>query len=387
MAAHDIAKLVSWRRQLHQHPELSGQEHNTARMVMDFVSACQPDEIVTQIGGEGVAFVYHGSEEGDVLMLRAELDALPIADNLPAPHNSCVSGSSHKCGHDGHMAILAGLALRLARNGIRKGKLILLFQPAEETGAGALHVIADPKFQPLIPDYVFALHNLPGLPENSVACKTGPMTIASTGMKISLLGKTTHAMTPEQGISPVEAIKYIHTRIQGLYNSDRSSQDFSLITTVGIQVGAEDYGVAPANGDLLLTVRAYKNEILATLQEEIRTIAEERARADKLQMAISYKESFAASINANSCYASVKNAATANRLPFIEVEQCLGFSEDFGRFIDAARKGGAIFLLGSGTETPGLHTPAYDFNDNIISTGITMFSAIVAEICGWQHPH
>jgi len=379
-------KLVSLRRNLHKYPEISGNEENTARMVADFINEYHPDEIIEGIGGAGVAFVYHGQQDGDVLMLRAELDALPIGENRQCPHSSETAGVSHKCGHDGHMAILAGLAARLGTRKLAKGKLVLLFQPAEETGEGARLVLDAPKFQQIIPDYVFALHNLPGFPENSVAVKDKHITAASTGMKISLLGRTAHATSPEDGISPVEAVKKIHTQIQDLHHPDRISADFSLITTVGISIGSEDYGVAPANGDMFLTVRAYQDEILEDLLARIAGVARAVALTDGLEMTISFKDTFAASVNEQTCAGLVRKAALANQLRVIALDQCLGCSEDFGRLIDVARKGGALFLLGAGEEKDALHTPDYDFNDKIIPAGVAMFSSLVKEILGFQYP-
>ena len=379
-----LRKLISLRQNLHRYPDLSGEEHETARRVADFVGACHPDEILEQLGGAGLGFIYHGEQEGDVVMLRAELDALPISEHGQFPHCSAREGISHKCGHDGHMAILMGVAAELGKRKLRRGKLVLLFQPAEETGEGANRVLADPRFQQLIPDYVFALHNQPGLPERAIAVKEQSITIASTGMRISLLGKTAHAMAPENGISPVAAVKEIHTRIQELHYPDRTAENFSLITTVGLFVGAEDYGVAPANGDIYLTVRAYKNETLNALLEQIGRVAEAVARTEQLQLSISYKESFSASVNDRQCTEIVKQAALDNHLQLIVLERCLGFSEDFGRLIEVARKGGALFLLGAGEEKPNLHTPDYDFNDNIIQTGISMFSTLVEKLLGLQ---
>lgn len=384
MDAATFEKLVSFRKKLHKNPELSGKEENTSQMILNFIKGYKPNEIIECIGGAGLAFIYNGAKKGDILMLRADLDALPIQEVNHFSHKSEIEGVSHKCGHDGHMTILAGLATKLENQKIEKGQLVLLFQPAEETGEGAKRVIEDEKFKNIIPDYVFALHNLPGFPEHSIAIKDNHMTIASTGMKISLLGKTAHAMSPEDGISPIEAIKNIHTQIQALHNTDRGLENFSLITTVGINIGSEDYGVAPANGDIFLTVRAYKNEVLEVLLENITNIANEVAQVENLQMTVSYQDTFLASVNDKKCTDIVKVAAQKNQLPLIALEQGLGASEDFGRLIDAANKGGAIFLLGAGEDWHQIHTPAYDFNDNIIIDGVNMFYSIVEDVLGFQ---
>ncbi len=384
MDSNTLEKLILFRKKLHTNPELSGQEHNTAKKVVDFIEIYEPDDVIENIGGTGIAFVYNGELEGDVLMLRAELDALPIQEKNDFSHKSRVEGVSHKCGHDGHMAILAGVAAQLKKHKLRKGKLILMYQPAEETGEGAKHVIEDEKFTNILPDYAFALHNWPGHPEHSIATKAKHMAIASTGMKISLSGKTAHSSSPEHGISPVEAIIKIHTQLSNFHNFEGQMEDFCLITTVGIIIGAEDYGVSPADGDLLLTVRAYENEGLEILRQKIIALVNEIAQAEGLQVNISYKEYFLATVNDKKCTQIVKKAALSNQLAFIDLAQGLRGSEDFGRFIDVSKKGGALFLLGTGEKWHNLHTPDYDFNDRILIDGVNMFCAIVENILGFQ---
>ena len=202
----DVAELTEWRHELHRAPELSGQEAETARKVAAFLAATSADRIETSIGGHGVAAVYQGAEPGPTVMFRAELDGLPIDEISDAPYRSTVPGKGHLCGHDGHMATLAALARGLGRQRPARGRAVLLFQPAEENGAGAAAVLADPKFQSLSPDYAFALHNLPGLPLGHVALDEGPVNCASRGMRIALTGKTAHASTPEHGASPMPAV-------------------------------------------------------------------------------------------------------------------------------------------------------------------------------------
>ena len=202
----DVAELTEWRHELHRAPELSGQEAETARKVAAFLATTSADSIVTSIGGHGVAAVYQGAEPGPTVMFRAELDGLPIDEISDAPYRSAVAGKGHLCGHDGHMATLAALARGLGRQRPARGRAVLLFQPAEENGAGAAAVLADPKFQSLSPDYAFALHNLPGLPLGHVALDEGPVNCASRGMRIALTGKTAHASTPEHGASPMPAV-------------------------------------------------------------------------------------------------------------------------------------------------------------------------------------
>ena len=189
----DLVELTAWRRKLHQHPELSSHEEATAYEVSGFLEQTRPDKIIRGLGGHGVAVVYESGRPGPTVMFRAELDALPIEELSGVPHTSMVAGRSHTCGHDGHMAIIAGLARQFGRIRPAKGRVVLLFQPAEETGNGAAQVVADPRYVEITPDFAFALHNWPGVPFGQVQIKTGVVNCASSGLRIVRDGKSAHA--------------------------------------------------------------------------------------------------------------------------------------------------------------------------------------------------
>jgi amidohydrolase len=159
--------LILLRKELHKNPEVSGKELQTSKRIISFLEKQAPDEIITEIGGAGIAAIYKSKEAGKTVLFRCELDALPIEEINSFEHRSLINGVSHKCGHDGHMAILCGLASELSQNRPETGTIILLFQPAEEDGSGAQKVFSDTKFASLKPDYVFALHNLPGFPKSN----------------------------------------------------------------------------------------------------------------------------------------------------------------------------------------------------------------------------
>lgn len=202
----DMVELIELRHALHRKPEVSGEERETARTIIGFLAPSAPDRVVTGIGGHGVAAIYEGSEPGPTVLVRAELDALPIEELSGVPHSSQVPGKGHLCGHDGHMTILAALSRGLGRQRPQRGRAILMFQPAEETGAGAAAVIADPKFKEIVPDFSFSLHNKPGMPLGTIRLSEGAANCASRGLKIVLNGRTSHAATPEHAISPMKAL-------------------------------------------------------------------------------------------------------------------------------------------------------------------------------------
>jgi amidohydrolase len=216
LSSQDIVDLIGWRRKLHSQPELSGEESGTAQEVRTFLAPTGPDSVVSCLGGEGVAVIYEGAGPGPTVMFRAELDALPIEELSGAPYRSQVAGKAHLCGHDGHMTILAAVARGFGRERPRTGRIVLLFQPAEENEAGAAAVIADAQFAEVAPDYVRPAQR-PGIPLGEVALREGIVNCASRGMRVVLSGTTAHASRPETGTSPMQAVAGLMPALTALF--------------------------------------------------------------------------------------------------------------------------------------------------------------------------
>ena len=202
--SHDqLSYLTALRHALHRRPEVSGDEAETADRIADELTNLGADRIWRGLGGHGVAAEFTGASDGPTVLLRCELDGLPIREISDLPYRSEVEGKGHLCGHDGHMVSILGVAMHLARRPAC-GRVILLFQPAEETGAGAQAVIDDPRWAEIKPDYAFAYHNLPGRPLGEIGLRAGPGNCASRGMQILLEGKSSHAAAPQDGLSPAQ---------------------------------------------------------------------------------------------------------------------------------------------------------------------------------------
>lgn len=232
-----IATLVQLRKELHQFPELSGAEIQTAKRINSFLEKFPPDELINGIGKTGIIAIYNGKKKGKTVLFRAELDALPIEETNTFEHKSNYNGVSHKCGHDGHATILCGLAAALSQNRPESGTVILLFQPAEENGTGAQSVISDSKFKDIKPDFVFALHNLPGFPKNQIVVKNNTFSCAVNSIIIKLNGKTAHAGEPEKGINPAIAIATIISQFNTIIQTNISKNNYCLITPIYINMG------------------------------------------------------------------------------------------------------------------------------------------------------
>lgn len=259
--------VIRLRHQLHRRPELSGEESETAKTVAGFFRPLAPDAIIENVGGSGLAIVFAGTQDGPTVLFRCELDALPIRELNDFEHRSVVTGVSHKCGHDGHMAILAAAGIELASRRPVRGKVVLLFQPAEETGAGAAAVIRDPAFVPINPDFSFALHNLPGFPLGTLVLRDGAMTCASQGMTITLTGSTAHAAQPETGNSPAQAMCQIIEKLSALPTGIVPAGETAFVTVVGSKLGERAFGTAPGYAEIWATLRSETDGTMSGIVE------------------------------------------------------------------------------------------------------------------------
>ncbi|WP_439883050.1 amidohydrolase [Pontibacter sp. MBLB2868] len=379
IALPDLDKLIQLRHSLHRHPELSGQETLTAERVSHFLQQYNPDQIFTGLGGTGIAAVFNGSNpEGPTILFRAELDALPIAETNDLPYSSEAEGLGHKCGHDGHMTILAGLAALLHQQKSERGKVVLLFQPAEETGAGAWEVLRDERFTNIKPDYVFALHNLPGVPLHQVVVRNGVFAAASTGMIVELTGRSSHAAEPENGLNPGAAMAELILGFQDIVTKKEQFQDLTLLTVVHARLGEIAFGTNPGYATVMATLRSYQPGDLKLLKSLATSAAQMVAEKYGLGYKINIVEEFPATVNNDASVELVKRAAHSLQLEVEEAVHPFRWSEDFGHFTHLYQ--GAFFGLGAGTEQAQLHHADYDFPDALITSGSALFYSIIQEI-------
>lgn len=377
----DVAELTDWRRELHRFPEVSGEESATAARVVSALSFLKPDSIVTGLGGHGVAAVWNGAELGETVLFRAELDALPIEEVGQPEWRSTIPGKGHMCGHEGHMTILIGLARLIARQRPRKGRVILMFQPAEETGAGAALVIQDPRYPGLKPDWAYALHNMPGLPLGRVTMTSGTMMCASQGLRVTLTGRTAHASMPETGVSPVHAVARLIPALLALGPGGAMTEDFRLITITHARVGEPAFGISPGAADLWVKLRTREDATMAALHADATALIAREAAADGLTVSFATQDAFDATVNAAEAIQRVATALEALGVGHGDENLPLRASEDFGRFGQEGTKSAMIFL-GAGENIPNLHNPDYDFPDALIGAGVAIFHRILRDHLG-----
>src|SRR3989339_42621 len=374
----DIQHLVNIRQSLHQNPELSGSEEFTSEALKRTIIRHQPDEIIDNMGGYGVAFVFKGKSEGPCILFRAEMDALPIREINCIDYASRADGIGHQCGHDGHMSILVGLAELISNNRPTKGKVVLLFQPAEETGEGAIAVINDPNFQRILPQYCFSLHNIPGFPKGSILVKNQTFTAASQGIKVKLTGKTSHSAEPELGISPAMAVAKIIEELTKLPEKKQLFNDFVLTTIVHASLGDKSFGTTPGHAEIMITLRSFDDadmiKLIAHTQNTIRDVSE----LHHLQSEISITDIYPSTQNDPTLVKLLSEHAEQLGYELVKMEKPFPWAEDFAQF--SQRFKSAIFGLGAGTDHPKLHNADYNFPDEIIPYGVHLYYSVYVDL-------
>lgn len=377
--------LEKLRDKLNKNAELSGQEKETNKIINKFLEKTNPDVHYKNVGGYGIVAIYKGLEEGKNILFRADIDGLNIPleclktndKSLKEEFKSLSSKAlvqkpySHRCGHDGHATILCGLAMRYGKKRPEKGNVILLFQPAEETGEGALAVINDPLFKEIKIDMAFALHNLPGYAKHQIILKKGCFASASLGLKLIFDGATSHASQPEKGNNPQRVITTLLDAFQKKYENLKRDKFHTTLTVTHVAIGEETFGVTPGHAEIWLTLRSQDDSALKQLTDSTIALSEYVAKEFKLKFTHSIHEAFAATMNSSRETELVEQAAKDLKLSVNNIKEPFPWSEDFGRFGSICPV--CLFGLGSGFEHEPLHSPIYDFEDEIIDTGVEMF--------------
>ena len=386
--------IASLRHTLHRHAELSGAEHKTKAILMDFLRT-HTDFTVTDRGAWFYAFrsaasinpaddaaadqaepVSAGAAPAfpaakPPIAFRADMDALLIPETCSLPYASEDPSVSHRCGHDGHSAALCGLALSLTGQPLPRD-VYLIFQHAEETGDGA-RVCAELLSEKGIRE-IYAFHNLNGYPLGRVVLRRGQTQPASVGRTVSFTGAPAHASAPEQGKSPARAAAELCLYIDELLQ--RPHKGMLLATVVHLSVGKKDFGVAPAAGELSVTERAEYEEEMEALDRALSEKARQLAARDGLTVSFSESDRFPATVNDDACVCRVtKAAARVTGAPAVEMRDMWRASEDFGWY--TRKCPGAMFYIGTGEAHPALHTEAYDFPDEILPVAAAMFRALI----------
>jgi amidohydrolase len=372
-----MLNTIQLRHQLHAHPELSGKESWTSAFIVEQLKKLGVTKIHTGFSQHSIVAEIDGQSAGKTLLFRCEIDALPIQEANTFAHRSTITGVSHKCGHDGHAATMFEFAQQLIEEPLEKGKILLLFQSAEETGAGAKVAIESGIFKQFDIDFAFAYHNLPSFPLGMVLCKEGIFTPSVESFNVELLGKPCHASQPANGINPANMVSQFIQFMAQFHQPDKTKADYFVVTPIHVLMGEKAYGTSASHAEIGYTIRTWESRVLEQHKQKIVEFIEKTCHAERLEYQISWFESFKSNNNHPDAFAKIREAAGDCGYLFMETEEPFDFGEDFGLFTDTYK--GAMFGIGSGENCPALHTVDYDFPDDLIEVGSEMFLGLARE--------
>jgi hippurate hydrolase len=376
-----IAELVAdaqrWRRHLHAHPELLYDLDQTAAFVAERLREFGCDEIRTGIGRSGVVGVIKGRKgaSGRAIGLRADMDALPIVETTNLPYRSTVPGRMHACGHDGHTAIMLGTARYLAATRDFAGSAVVIFQPAEEGGAGAKAMVDDGLMEDFAIEEVYALHNAPKLDIGKVALRKGAAMASADFFVLKLEGKGGHAAFPHNCVDVIVAGAQIVGALQTIVSRNVDPLDSCVVSVARFTAGNTD-NILPQTAELEGTVRTLSPALRDFAERRFREIVAGIAAASGVTTTLDYRRNYPVTVNPakqTEFAAAVAREAFGAGNVHTELPPVMG-AEDFSFMLEA--RPGAFVWLGNG-DTAGLHHSAYDFNDAALPYGIAYFARIV----------
>src|SRR5215470_1545623 len=371
-------EITAWRRDIHAHPELLYDVQRTAATVADKLKSFGCDEVVAGIGRTGVVGVIRGGKGGGggrVIGLRADMDALPIEEANDLPYKSTMPGKMHACGHDGHTAMLLGAARYLAETRNFAGTAVVIFQPAEEGGAGGKAMVQDGLMERFGVEQVYGMHNFPGLPVGEFALRPGPLMAAADRLTIEIEGKGGHAARPHISVDTVLVGAQIINQIQSIVARNVDPLQSAVISICLFQAGSTD-NVIPQTALLRGTARSLTPEVRDVLERRLHEVVEGTARLYGAKAKLTYKRDYPVTRNHErqaEFAASVASEVVGKSNVETNVAPVMG-AEDFSVMLEA--RPGAFIFVGNG-DSAGLHHPAYDFNDEVIPIGTSYWVKLV----------
>jgi len=379
-------EITALRRDLHAHPELGFEEVYTAARVKQALELCGVDEIHTGIGKTGLVAVIRGQRQssGRMIGLRADMDALPMAEHNDFAWKSAKPGLMHGCGHDGHTAMLVGAARYLAETRRFDGTAVLIFQPGEEGYAGAQEMINDGLFERFPVQSVYGMHNWPAMRPGTIGLNPGPMMAAADRVTIEITGKGGHGAHPYQTIDPVLVAGHIITGVQSIVSRNVKPVDSAVISLCALQAGdVNAMSVIPGSATLVGTVRTFTAEVQSLVERRMQELCNGVAQAFGANAVVTYERMYPATINtapearfAGDVAESLVGAANLVR----DLEPSMG-AEDFSFMLRV--KPGAYMRLGQGAENGlgscYLHNSRYDFNDEVLPLGAALHASLVEQ--------
>lgn len=368
-------EMTAWRRDLHAHPEFGFEETRTAAFVAQKLREFGLDEVVEGVGGTGVVGTLRRGSGNRSIALRADMDALRIPEQGESAHRSRNPGVMHACGHDGHTAMLLGAAKMLAQEGGFDGTLRFVFQPAEEWGKGALAMLDDGLMQRFAFEEIYGIHNMPGLPVGHFETRPGAIMSAEDNFEIVLHGVGGHAARPHWGNEVLVAACALVTSLQTIVARRLSPTDVGVVSVTEL-ITDGTRNALPGLARILGDARSFRPEVSASIEKQMRVIADGIALAHNVTASVAYTREFVPLLN-DPVLVDEAFAVARTILPpenaHLAAEPMTG-SEDFAHFL--AHVPGCFVFLGNGTASAPLHNPGYDFNDEGLLHGADFHAGI-----------
>ncbi len=368
-------EIAEWRRDFHEHPELLYDTHRTAGIVAAKLREFGCDEVVEGIGRTGVVGVIRGKSDksGRVVGLRADMDALPIQEITGLPHASKTPGKMHACGHDGHTAMLLGAAKYLAETRNFDGTAVVIFQPAEEGGAGGKAMCDDGMMDRFGIHEVYGMHNMPGLPVGQFAIRPGAFFAAADQITIDVKGLGGHAAKPHETVDTTLVAAHIVVALQSVASRNVDPTKQVVVSVTSFRTDSEAHNVIPENVQLRGTVRTMDADVRNLAEARIKAIAEGTAAALGATAKVTYSRGYPVMVNAEDETVFAAEAARKVAGACADAPLVMG-GEDFAYMLE--ERPGAYIMIGNG-DTAMVHHPAYDFDDSAIPAGCSWWAEIV----------
>lgn len=380
-------EMTEWRRAFHQNPGTAYEETFAHNFIVEklkewdipYKNGYAKTGLVARIEGQS-------TRSGRTIGLRADMDALNMTEKTGLPHASRNEGKMHACGHDGHMAALLGTAKYLKENNEFDGTVHLIFQPAEEGAHGAATMITDGVLKDFPCDYIYGAHNWPGLPMGQMGTRVGPLLAAVDEFDIHINGKGGHAAMPENTIDPVPVVAALVSALQTIVSRNTAAHDTAVLSLTNMHAGSGAYNVIPDTGSLSGTVRTFSPEVRKQIKKRLFEVSEGIAESYGASVEISYMEMLEPTINEETSTEKALGAARkvlGDDAVTDDFPASMG-GEDFGAFL--VERPGAFMIIGQGLpdqqDSPhnqGLHSPFYDFNDEILPIMVSYFTQLVED--------
>ena len=367
-------EITVWRRDFHENPELLYDTHRTSKIVKEKLTSFGCDQVITGLGRTGVVGVIHGrsNSNGKTIGLRADMDALPIKEITNLEYSSKKDGMMHACGHDGHTAMLLGAAKYLSETRNFDGKVVVIFQPAEEGGAGAKEMCEDGLMSDFDISEVYGMHNAPGLPVGQFNIRSGAFFAAADQFTVNIQGKGGHAARPQETIDPTIVGAQTLIALQSVASRNTDPLKSLVVSVTSFRTESDSYNVIPQTVQLKGTVRTLSKDVRDMAQEKITQLIKNTGLAFGANVELDYNRGYPVMINSDletsHMIKAAKNVAGDKNVDD-NASQVMG-AEDFSYMLE--ERPGAYIRVGNGN-TASLHHPNYDFNDESIPFGTSFW--------------